>query len=286
MAKLLTPDRLLAAAVFLVEYFHMKKLRLSVRLLPFFLLCFNFAADPAAALQSGATSGGLPAIASAAALAPFSLGAAVDERYDRGIAAMYRLEFDKAESEFRDIIRLDTANPAGYFALAALSWWKYSQSFDVQADFRALEDEFMLNAENTIRVSKEGVKKGLRLDHAYFFMGSAYGIEGRWYAVQRRWFKAYTHGNKGRKLLKKSVALNPGIYDAYLGLGIFDYFTDALPGVLKIPALLFIHGDRKRGIEEVRLALEKGRFLSIESRLFLLEILSRHEKDYKAALVE
>ncbi|MBI4802799.1 MAG: hypothetical protein HY796_09790 [Elusimicrobia bacterium] len=277
-----------------------KKLGLACRFLAVFWICSGFTAARAdelpdteeAGLQEEPAAGSLQDAAagatsvSAAALPPFSLGAAVDERYDRGIACMYRLEFDKAELEFRGIIELDTASPAGYFALAALSWWRYSQNFDVKADFKGLEDEFMRNAENTIKVSKEGLKRGLAPDHAYFFMGSAYGIQGRWHAVQKRWFRAYIRGNKGRKLLRKSVKLNPGLYDAYLGLGIFDYFADALPGILKIPALLFVRGDRARGLSEVRLALEKGRFFSLEARLFLIEILTRHEKNLEGALDE
>jgi len=216
----------------------------------------------------------------------FSLGPLVDAKYDRGIALMYRLEFDKAEEQFKDIIRVDTANPAGYFALAALSWWRYSQNFDVQADFKDLEAEFMRNVESAIKVCEERLDKKEALDQTYFFMGSAYGLRGRWYAVQRRWFKAYTSGNKGRKLLNKAVKINPEFYDAYLGLGIFDYFADTLPGILKIPALLFISGDKARGISEVRLALEKGRFFSTEARLFLVEIMTRHEKNFKAAFEE
>ncbi|OGS28680.1 MAG: hypothetical protein A2218_09910 [Elusimicrobia bacterium RIFOXYA2_FULL_53_38] len=216
----------------------------------------------------------------------FSLGPLVDEKYDRGIALMYRLEFDKAQEQFQDIIKADTSNPAGYFALAALSWWRYSQNFDVQADFKDLENEFMNNVDAAVKVCEGRLKKKEALDQTYFFMGSAYGLKGRWYAVQRRWFKAYTNGNKGRKLLNKAVKVNPEFYDAYLGLGIFDYFADTLPGVLKIPALLFISGDKARGISEVRLALEKGRFFSTEARLFLVEILTRHEKNFKAALEE
>ncbi|MFA6435421.1 MAG: hypothetical protein WCW52_12080 [Elusimicrobiales bacterium] len=222
----------------------------------------------------------------AASTSVFSLGALVDEKYDRGIALMYRLEFDKAEENFREIIQVDTANPAGYFALAALSWWRYSQNFDVQADFKDLESEFMRNADAAIKVCEERLDKKQALDQTYFFMGSAYGLKGRWYAVQRRWFKAYKNGNKGRKLLARAVKANPELYDAYLGLGIFDYFADTLPGILKIPALLFISGDKARGISEVRLALENGRFFSLEARLFLVEILTRHEKNFKAALEE
>ncbi len=216
----------------------------------------------------------------------FSLGPLADAKYDRGSAFMYRLEFDKAGEQFGDIIRADTSNPAGYFALAALSWWRYSQNFDVQGDFRELEDEFMKNADAAIKVCEARLKNNESPDQTWFFLGGAYGLKGRWYAVQRRWFKAYTNGNKGRKFLNKAVKANPELYDAYLGLGIFDYFADTLPGMLKIPALLFISGDKARGLSEVRLAREKGRFFSTEAGLFLTEILTRHEKDYKAALAE
>ena len=31
--------------------------------------------------------------------------------------------------------------------------------------------------------------------------------------------------------LRQAIDLDPDLYDAYLGLGIYDYFTDTLPGV-------------------------------------------------------
>jgi len=53
-----------------------------------------------------------------------------------------------------------------------------------------------------------------------------------------------------------------------------------------VPALLFVHGDRARGLSEVRLARDKGRFFSVEARIFLVEILTRHEKDFTQAIME
>ncbi|HAT72953.1 MAG TPA: hypothetical protein DCS63_09080 [Elusimicrobia bacterium] len=217
---------------------------------------------------------------------PFTLSPGADERYDRGIARMYRLEFDKAESEFREIVRLSPESPAGYFALAALAWWRYSQNFDVQGGYKAIEDEFIYNSDKVIDISRKMVKENRNLDQAYFFMGSAYGLQGRWYAVQRSWWRAYTRGKKGRKFLKKCVEVNPAVYDAFLGLGIFDYYAATLPGALGLGAKLFVGGDRQRGMEYVRLAREKGRFFKVEARFFLIEIYSMHEKDFKAAYAE
>ena len=217
---------------------------------------------------------------------PFTLSPGADERYDRGIARMYRLEFDKAEEDFKEIVRLSPASAAGYFALAAISWWRYSQNFDMQGSDKAIQEEFIANSDKVIDLSKRMVKEERDLDQAYFFMGSAYGLQGRWYAVQRSWWRAYTHGRKGRKFLKKCVEVNPAVYDAYAGLGIFDYYAATLPGALGLGAKLFVGGDRRRGMEYVRLAKEKGRFFKIEARFFLIEIYSMHEKDFKAAYAE
>ncbi len=217
---------------------------------------------------------------------PFTLSEGADERYDRGIARMYRLEFDQAEEEFREIVKLSPDSPAGYFALAALSWWRYSQNFDVQDSFKHVEDEFISNSDKVIELSRKMLSEKRDPDQAYFFMGSAYGLQGRWYAVQRSWWRAYTHGRKGRKFLKKCVEVNPGVYDAFLGLGIFDYYAATLPGALGLGARLFVGGDRARGMEYVKLAKEKGRFFKVEARFFLIEIYSMHEKDFKAAYAE
>ena len=217
---------------------------------------------------------------------PFTLNLKADERYDIGIALMYRLEFDRAEAEFREITVLDPESPAGYCALAALSWWRYSQNFDMESGLKAVEREFLFNSDKVIDLSKKMVKEGRDLDQAYFFMGSAYGLQGRWYAVQRSWFKAYSRGKKARKFLKKCIKKNPAIYDAFLGLGIFDYYAATLPGAWGLTARFFAGGDRVRGIEYVKVARDKGRFFKLEARIFLIEIYSRHERDFKAAFAE
>ncbi|HBA59888.1 MAG TPA: hypothetical protein DCZ92_03520 [Elusimicrobia bacterium] len=243
---------------------------------------------PCAAYAAEADDDGLgPALIDLnASTRPFVLSPGADARYDRAIALMYRLEFDKAEVECRAIVAAAPGDPAGYFALAALSWWKYSQDFDQQGDLKAVEKEFISNSDKVIELTKKMLEEKRDLDQAYFFMGSAYGLQGRWYAVQRSWWKSYTRGKKARKFLKKCVETNPAVYDAYLGLGIFDYYVAALPGTLGFAAKLFAGGDRARGIEYVKTAKEKGRFFKLEARIFLIEIYSRHEHDFKAAFAE
>jgi hypothetical protein len=242
------------------------------------ILSLSLAPAPSGAAEPGNGGGPEPEL--------FTLGPEIDAAYEKGIALMYRLEFDAAEEVFQDVINVSSSHPAGYFAMTALYWWRAAQNFDVQSSSTDYEAEFLRHADETVRISELMLKSGGRRDHALFFLGSAHGLKGRWYALQRSWWKSYVSGNKGRKMLKKCVEISPSIYDAYIGLGIFDYYADTLPGVLGVAALIFVRGDRERGIDQVRLAMAKGRFFPTEARIFLIDILTRHEKDLEAALVE
>ena len=110
------------------------------------------AMPPAAQATASADDDGLgPALVDLrASTRPFTLSGGADERYDIGIALMYRLEFDKAEAKFREVTVLDPGSPAGYCALAALSWWRYSQNFDMESALKDVEKEFLLNSDKEI----------------------------------------------------------------------------------------------------------------------------------------
>ena len=216
---------------------------------------------------------------------PFTVGADIDAAWLDGMHYMYELQFDKAREQFTGLNITHPDYPAGDLAMACLLWWQYSQDYDIpKKQAKATSDEFEGYANAAIDKSKTYLKTHHDDAGAYFAMGTAYGMLGRWYAVDRHWWKAYTHGTKARKYLRKALDLNPQIYDAYAGLGIFDYYADAVPGVLKLPALFLIHGDKKRGMEELAIAAQKGRFFTTEANLFKIAILIQFEHDSKTAI--
>lgn len=214
---------------------------------------------------------------------PFEMGYGIDQRWEDGIKAMYALDFNGAEGQFRALLAENPSHPAGNLALACLMWWRMSQNFDVEEKPFELENEFFSQAEQAIDKS-EAMLKTEKTAQIYFTLGTAQGMIGRWYALQRRWWKAYVYGSRAKKYLDKAVSMNPEVYDAYLGMGIYNYYGDTIPGVMKLPALLLIHGDKKKGLAQIRLAVEKGRFFPTEARLFLINILIQFEKQYPEAV--
>ncbi|MFA5160955.1 MAG: hypothetical protein WC421_01805 [Elusimicrobiales bacterium] len=217
--------------------------------------------------------------------AQFSLDGDIDAAWLAGIRHMYSLDFAKARAEFERLAASRPEHPAGDLALAGLLWWQYSQDYDIpKHQVKATAAEFEKYAGSAIEKSEKYLKTHPKDAGTYFIMGTAYGLLGRWCAVERRWWRAYRNGTKGRKYLKKALDRNPEIYDAYAGLGIFDYYSDTVPGVLKLPELLLIHGSKKRGLAELEQAVTKGRFFVTESKLFKIAIEVAFEHDCKTAL--
>jgi len=215
---------------------------------------------------------------------PFTLGTEIDSRWLAGIDNMYRLKFLKANENFKALMLSDPASPAGYLALAALSWWQFSQNYDLTRNTDTQRAEFLGYARTAIKKAETQIKANKDDASAYFMLGTAYGLIGRWYAVEHSWWQAYTNGTKGRKNLAKAVELNPCIYDAYAGLGIFNYYADTLPGALRLTALLFVHGSRNEGIRQLQLAADNGKFFATEAKLFYIGILVQFEKNYPLAI--
>ncbi len=99
----------------------------------------------------------------------------------------------------------------------------------------------------------------------------------------RSWFTAYFSGRKAINNLEKSMKLDPTYYDAYFGLGIYNYFAGTLPSVVKILAtIVAIKGNVDKGIEELNIAREKAMFTSDSAKLLLIEVQNTRGNKYYA----
>lgn len=215
-----------------------------------------------------------------------SLTPAAESTLDEGLLALYNLDYDEARAKFRELIQQEPANPYGYLFEAGAIWWQSSNEYGLFKDTPTLEGVFEDDIEKVIETSDKLLDhrdKGLRAE-ARFAAGMALGTRGQWNLMRGNWMRAYFDGKKAVKHLNKCIKIDPEFYDAYLGLGVYDYQAARLPGVLKIGALLGIRGDEQRGLERMRLALEKGRFGSRQAAQFLASIYLIDRKAYAEAL--
>ena len=78
---------------------------------------------------------------------------------------------------------------------------------------------------------------------------------------------------------KKLLVVAPDAADAYLGLGMANYFIGSLPGPKKFfLGFAGIHGDKKAGIQQLEIAAEHGHYLRPFAKILLALAALREKK--------
>lgn len=212
-----------------------------------------------------------------------NLPAEFDERTRKGIEYVYNLEFEKADAEFKELVRMNPRHPAGPFFLAMVTWWRIL--IDIENEQH--DDRFYDALDEVVEICDEMLDRNESDVTALFFKGGAIGFRGRLKAHRSSWFDAANAGRKALPIVQLASELDPHNYDILLGTGIYNYYAEVIPNEYPFvkPLLLFVPpGDRAKGIQQITLASEKGKYAGIESTYFLMQLYYQFEKNYPKAL--
>lgn len=227
----------------------------------------------------------VPTVISALLMANISLTAPNDASYEqltqKGIAAAYNLQIDEATQIFNQLITLDPGNPHGH-VLQAVNYFYRIQFEEQPQDF---EKQFKKHSSDAIGLARRFLSSREHRINAMFYLGTMQIYLAAYHADQGNWLRAYWFGKDGLEHLERVAAADSSYYDAYLGLGLYHYYADVMPRFLKtVTSILGIEGDRKRGLQELQLAAEKGVYSKAEALFFLVNINIEMEKDNEQAL--
>lgn len=205
-----------------------------------------------------------------------------DERINRGIDYVYKLEFDSANAVFQALIDNDPKDPTGYFFQAMTEWWRIYQN----KDDRSNDDNYLAKVDRCIKVCEERLDENEYNDWATFLMGGVIGYRGFMNVMRDNWLKAIDDGKQGLNLIQKSAELNPSNKDAVLGLGIYNYAVDYVVErypFLKAVLFFFPKGNKELGLSQLRDCAENGKYSKIEANVTLAYIHLSYEKNYGEA---
>lgn len=206
-----------------------------------------------------------------------------DARTQQGIAYIYNLEFEKAEQVFGELAQGRPRHPAGHFFLAMVDWWRIM----IDLENRQYDDNFFSSLERVVDLCDELLDEDENNVTALFFKGGALGFEGRLKFHRDDWFAAANAGRSALPLVQDASAADPGNDDIFLGTGIYNYYAEVIPEQYPIakPLLLFIPpGDKKKGIQELQRAADRGKYAAVEAQYFLMQLYYLYEKEYGKAL--
>ncbi|MDP1675756.1 MAG: hypothetical protein Q8L88_02730 [Bacteroidota bacterium] len=205
-----------------------------------------------------------------------------DAQAQRGINAVYNLEFEKAELEFSSLARNYPSHPAGKFFLGMIDWWKILMTIDDES----MDDIFIQKMDDVIELCDSILHINENDVAALFFKGGALGFQGRLRANRSSWIKAANAGRQALPIVQKAYKIAPNNYDILLGIGIYNYYASTIPEkypLVKPVMVFFPTGDKLKGIEQLIKASEKAKFASLEAKYFLLQLYYNYERQYEKA---
>ena len=204
------------------------------------------------------------------------------EKIRLAMDANYRMDSKRAEDIFNEAISEWPEDPMPYLFKGGLYLNKFRYLIDNMEEERVrLKEQILYLNNKVIDIARRRIEEDPNDVRAYYCLGGANGNLGRFYILNGKWWKGFWKGKKGFKILEKIVEKDHKYYDAYIGLGIFHYFSATLPKVVKVLSFLLggPKGDKEKGIRELKLVRDNSTLLSIEARRVLLRIF-RWEEDW------
>lgn len=213
-----------------------------------------------------------------------------------GLDALYNIDYDKAERDFKEIVRLMPNHPGGYQLLAARMWIKTlyesrrlqsslysSEGFFANGDDKVdprIVTEFRNLTREARRLAEAKLKQEPKNVEALDFLANTEGLKASFEeAVERRHFAALRDGNDAVNHHREVLKLDPTYIDAQITIGLYEYVVGSLPLPVKILAgATGYRGSKKRGLAMLEQVAKEGRWAQDDAKSVLIVLYTREKR--------
>lgn len=119
-----------------------------------------------------------------------------------------------------------------------------------------------------------------------FYAGMGDALLARIYGLRGETRNAARAGVRARGRLLRAIALDPNLADAYMGLGLYNYYADTLSATARV--LRFFMGipggTKQEGVQQMQRAISEGVLTPPEARFYLAINLHNYEQKYEQAM--
>lgn len=185
---------------------------------------------------------------------------------------MINLDVSGTESQLAQLRARDPQDPMLDFlnAMAILNRAYTTEKID-----RAVEDQALIPLKQAVSTAQSRIDSGDNQPEVRLALGLSQAFVASIYFAHERSMKAYKFGMAGRETLEQLVAEHPEIEDAYLGLGLYNYYLGSIDSKgMKFGAkMLGMTGDRELGILYLEQAVRNAAVVSpVAARVLLMEV--------------
>jgi tetratricopeptide (TPR) repeat protein len=166
--------------------------------------------------------------------------------------------------------------------VATALWWR----IQLDPESRALDEAFSTAVDRAIAANEAWTSRTPDDPEAWFYLGGAYAARVQWRVLRNEKLAAARDGKRIKDALERAIALDPGLDDAYFGIGLYRYYADVAPTSAKILRFLLLlpGGNRHEGLGQMLRARDRGRLLQGEADYQLHVVYLWYERQTKRAL--
>lgn len=207
------------------------------------------------------------------------------------IRMMYSGKSDRAIAVARQLEAARPEHPLGYLIEADVLWWKIYcrwmerkyNTIDAWSHQRPAEPDDDAELALADKVARLAEASSAKSDTAEMelYAGLGYASRARLLGLRFEKMPVARAGVEGRKHLLRCLELDPGMADAYLGLGLYNYYVDTLSAMAKI--LRFFMGipggDKRAGLRQLEIDSAMGELTQMEARFNMAKNLRNYDRD-------
>lgn len=203
----------------------------------------------------------------------------IERQILKGLDACYNFNFDKADQTFQDLIKKYPDDPRGYHFESSIYLWYYLGSND-KNDL----DEFEKYSDISLKKGEAIRDKDEKDEMALYFLGANYNYRAIAFGKAGNFLDAAWATKKSESYLSQVIDINLRNYDAYLGLGLYNFAVAQIPPAFKWALnLVGISGDQNTGVKYIESAAEKGHYARVEAQYYFAQINMDFLIDYESS---
>jgi tetratricopeptide (TPR) repeat protein len=203
---------------------------------------------------------------------------ASDNQIQVGLDKIYNFNWDDGFKIFNSIIQKNPADPRGYHYKSIIFLWHYLGNLN-----EVYLDSFTYYSDKAIELSEVKGRQKPSAELSYL-LGSVYYNKSIAEARSGNYLQALWTSNQMKSNLEDAVKIKPEFYDAYLGLGLYNFALSQIPSTLEWAAnLVGITADKELGLDYVKKTTQKGKLSKVDAQYYLSQLYARVIVDHTSA---
>jgi len=211
-----------------------------------------------------------------------------------GLRLVFSGEPDRAVEIAHRIQQSQPEHPAGYLLEANALWWRfYCEACEIKWNLvdawkrgKIKDDErYLAMADRAIQLAEASIKKKDSAEMRVY-AGMGWALRARLHGLRDERLATARTGVKAREHFLCAAELDPSLGDAQTGIGLYNYYADALSPFLKF--LRFFlgipGGNKKEGMRQLEIAMRDAELTREEARFYAAKCLRNYEQKYEQSV--